>query len=199
MSRIVGAVTTAPATGRPRDSSIDDEVLRAALAELATKGYSGFSIAAVAQAAGTTRPAVYRRWPDKSALCVDAVARLAETSPPEPTGEPHADLVAELEDFAHCIRSAGALPIAGLMLGDEVDPGVRAVYLERVVAPRRARLRAILGAAIDQGLLDPHADLEVAGSFLTGSWYSFHIAGAPVPQGWARRVADLVWAACSVD
>jgi len=187
--------TTAPA-GRPRDTTIDAGVLDAALVELGSKGYSAFSIASVAEAAGTTRPAVYRRWKDKSALVVDAVARLAEVEPPPVSGDPYTDLVAELENFAHCISEAGALPLAGLMLSDTIDPQVRAAYLERVVGPRRQRLRAVLDSAVATGDLDAGADLEVAGSFLTGSWYSFHVAGRPVPADWAARVAALVWAAC---
>lgn len=189
--------TPAAATGRPRDAAIDADVLDAALAELGAKGLAAFSLAAVAEAAGTTRPAIYRRWKGKTDLVIDAVAKLAATDPPAPTGEPRADLVLELADFAHCIQAAGALPLAGLMLSDEVDPEVRAAYLERIVAPRRARLRAILAAGVAAGELDADADLEVAGSFLTGSWYAFHVAARPVPRDWPQRVADLVWAACA--
>lgn len=189
--------TEPAARGRPRDASIDDDVVDAALRELATGGYAGFSMSAVAEAAGTTRPALYRRWPDKQALIVAAVARLAETAPPPVTGEPFDDLVAELENFRHCIRAAGSLPLAGLMLGSEMDPDVRAAYLEQIVAPRRARIRALLREGIARGELDAAADLEVAGTFLTGSWYAFHVAGRRPPRDWAVRTAALVWAACS--
>lgn len=185
--------------GRPRDAAIDAGVLDAALGELAAKGYAGFSIASVAAAAGTTRPTVYRRWPDKTALVVDAVARLAAVDPPPVTGEPFTDLVAELEHFRHCIGEAAALPLAGLMLGDEVEPAVRDRYLERIVAPRRARLRAILLAGVEAGELAADADLAVAGTFLTGSWYSMAVARIDPPADWAERVARLVWRACGGD
>lgn len=184
----------APA-GRPRDASIDRCVLDATLGELSEKGYAGLSIASVAQAAGTTRPAIYRRWKDKSELVVDAVARLAEADVPTPTGDVRADVQAELENFAHCITEAGALPLAGMMLAGDLDPAVRNAYLERIVAPRRARLRSIFEKGLANGQIDADADLAVALSFLTGSWYSFTIAGTPIPDGWASRVTDLVLAA----
>lgn len=192
-------LTDAAGRGRPRDAEIDGCVLDAALAELAAKGYAAFSLTAVADAAGTTRPAVYRRWKGKAALVVDAVARLAEVDPPQLTGRPFDDLVAELEDFRHCITEAAALPLAGIMLGDDVEPALRRAYTERVVAPRRTRLRAALAAAVAAGDIAGDADLEVAGSFLTGSWYSFAVAGAAVPADWALRVARLVWRACGGD
>ena len=182
--------------GRPRDQAIDGSVLDAALAELATKGYAGFSLTSVAEAAGTTRPAVYRRWPDKVALVVDAIASLAQEDPPRPTGRAFEDLVAELQHFRRCITEVSALPVAGIMLGDDVDPAVRRTYVDQVVVPRRTRLRAVLTAAVRAGELSPDADLEIAGSLMTGSWYALAVAGATVPDDWAVRVARLVWTAC---
>jgi hypothetical protein len=89
-----------------------------------------------------------------------------------------------------------ALSVAGVMLGDDVDPALRRTYTEQVVVPRRTRLRAILAGAVESGELAADADLEIAGSLLTGSWYAFAVAGATAPQDWAERVARLVWTAC---
>jgi AcrR family transcriptional regulator len=185
-----------PQVGRPRDASIDEAVLEETLRQLACHGFTALSLASVAAGAGTTRPAIYRRWPDKESLVVDAIARLAQVAPPELTGDPFEDLVNELEHFRHCITLAGSLPVAGLMLGDGVDERVRATYREQIVAPRRSRIRAVLDAALTAGHLDPDADLLVASSFFTGSWYSLALVGTEPPDDWARRVATLVWRAC---
>ena len=182
--------------GRPRDTAIDEAVLTATLRQLARDGMGGLSLAAVAAEAGTNRPALYRRWKDKTELVVDAVAHLARVDPPTVTGDPFTDLVAELEHFRHCITEAGALPLVGLMLGEGGSREVRRRYAEEVVAPRRARIRACLTAAVDRGELSPDAELTIAASFLTGSWYSLALAGADVPDDWARRTATLVWRAC---
>jgi AcrR family transcriptional regulator len=182
--------------GRPRDPSIDDAVLDATLRRLALDGFAGLSIASVASDAGTSRPAVYRRWPDKESLVVDAIARLAEAEPPDTGGGLFEDLVAELEHFRHCITEAAALPLAGLMLGDDVSEALRAKYHDLVVAPRRSRIQACLERAIDDGSLDADADIAIAGTFLTGSWYALAVAGTTPPKDWARRTATLVWRAC---
>lgn len=182
--------------GRPRDTAIDAAVLEATLRLLARDGFTGLSLAAVAAEAGTTRPAIYRRWPDKTALVVDAIAHLAQVDPPEVSGEPFGDLVREVEHFRHCITDAGALAVVGLMLGDGVEQTVRRRYLEQIVAPRRGRIRRCLATARDRGELAADADLEIAGSFLTGSWYALAVAGAGPPDDWARRTVVLVWRAC---
>lgn len=183
--------------GRPRDVSIDDAVLGTALRQLARGGFSGLSLSAVAAEAGTSRPAIYRRWPDKESLVIDAIARLAQVAPPATGDDPFEDLVAELEHFRHCITEAAALPLAGLMLGDGVNDALRDKYDDLVVAPRRARIRSCLQRGIDGGALAADADLAIAGTFLTGSWYSLAIARVPAPEDWARRTATLVWRACA--
>lgn len=188
--------STVARSGRPRDPDINVAVLVTTRRHLAQHGLSGMSIAAIAADAGTTRPAVYRRWPSKLSLAVAAVIDLAEIDPPAPTDDPFDDLVAELEHFRHCITDASALALAGVMLQDGVDPQFRTEYREHLVVPRRARIRACLERGIQTGQLDPEADLVVASTFLTGSWYAFAIGGAPVPTDWARRVATLVWRAC---
>lgn len=182
--------------GRPRDAAIDDAVLDAALRQLARDGFSGLSLSAVAAEAGTSRPAIYRRWPDKESLVIDAIARLAGVAPPLAGEDPFEDLVAELEHFRHCITEAAALPLAGLMLGDGVNDALRDKYHDLVVAPRRARIRSCLQRGMDAGALDADADLTIAGTFLTGSWYALALARVPAPKDWARRTATLVWRAC---
>jgi AcrR family transcriptional regulator len=129
-------------------------------------------------------------------LAIAAVAALAEVDPPVPTGEPFADLVAELEHFRHCISEASSLPLAGIMLAEGTSEEIRATYRERLVRPRRARLRACFEAGVASGDLPEGADLDIAGSMLTGSWYAYALAGRPAPDDWAARVARAAWRAC---
>lgn len=63
----------ATVAGRPRDTRIDQAVLAATVALLEEVGYLRLSIAAVAERAGTTKPAIYRRWPTKAHLVHEAV------------------------------------------------------------------------------------------------------------------------------
>lgn len=181
--------------GRARDSSIDARVLTAAARQLSAYGYEAMSVAAVAEEAGTTRQALYRRWPGKAELSVAAMAAVAEELAQPESADPFADLVAELVDFQRGVSGPGRLSLVGTMLQDSVEPDVRARYRARVIAPRRARLRLILERAQRLGLIDADADLAVAVTLCTGSWYARALAGDPAPRGWPRRAATLVWRA----
>ncbi|WP_042906276.1 helix-turn-helix domain-containing protein, partial [Mycobacterium avium] len=78
--------------GRPRDPRIDAAVLRATVELLAETGYPGLLVSAIAQRAGTSKPAIYRRWPSKAHLVHEAVFPVsADTAIPD-TGSTADDL-----------------------------------------------------------------------------------------------------------
>src|SRR5215831_13382264 len=181
--------------GRARDPGIDARVLAAAHRHLSALGYEAMSVAAVAQEASTTRQALYRRWPDKASLAADALLAAAEPGPEVASADPLADLAAELADFQRGVSRPGRLSLAGTMLQDSTAPEARTRYQARVIAPRRRRIRAILERAQRLGLIDAGADLDVAVTMGTGSWYARALAGDDPPPGWPARTAALVWRA----
>jgi AcrR family transcriptional regulator len=195
---IEGRVQAVPhrGRGRARDPGIDARILAVAHRHLAAKGYEAMSLAAVAAEAGTTRQALYRRWPTKAALAADALkAADAGLGSEVATGDPRADLAAELASFQRGVSRPGRMSLVGTMLQDSTAPEARARYQAQVVAPRRARIRAILERAQALGLIDQDADLEVAVTMCTGSWYARALAGAPPPPNWPARTAALAWRA----
>jgi AcrR family transcriptional regulator len=181
--------------GRTRDPGIDARILAAARRELSAVGYEAMSLAAVAQKAGTTRQALYRRWTGKAALAAAALQAAADAGPEIASPDPLADLAAELADFQRGVSRPGRLSLVGTMLQDSTAPQLRARYQAEVIIPRRQRILAILRRAQRLGLIDPDADLEVAITLCTGSWYARALAGLPPPPDWPGRTAALVWRA----
>jgi AcrR family transcriptional regulator len=181
--------------GRTRDAQIDKRVLAVANRHLSSLGYEAMSLAAVAQEAGTTRQALYRRWPSKSELAADALLAAADEKTSAVSRNPLSDLVAELADFRRGVSMPGRLSLVGTMLQDGTAPEARARYQTKVIAPRRARLRNILERARDMNLIDADADLDVAVTLGTGSWYARALAGQEPPRNWPERTALLVWRA----
>ncbi|GGF95921.1 TetR family transcriptional regulator [Rhodococcoides trifolii] len=177
--------------GRARDTSIDDRILAVAARHLAEFGYDGMSVHGVAADAGTTRQALYRRWATKAELAAAVVAQIPRGDAPSDDGDPFLDLVSELGDFRSGVSRPGRMSLVGTMLQDGTDDDVRARYRERVVAPRRARIRAIL----ERGEVAADADLDIVVTMATGSWYARALAGEPVPDDWAERTAAAVWRA----
>jgi len=181
--------------GRARDPDIDARVLAVANRHLATHGYEAMSLTAVAHEAQTTRQALYRRWPTKASLAADTLHAAVDAGPDGPSEDPLADLVAELANFQRGVSRPGRLSLVGTMLQDNTAPEVLARYRAQVVAPRRGRIRAILDRARRLGLIDPDADIDVAVTLCTGSWYGRALAEPLPPPNWPARTAALVWRA----
>jgi AcrR family transcriptional regulator len=179
--------------GRPRDPDIDRAVLLAAQRHLAAHGYDAMSVAAVADEAGTTRQALYRRWPTKADLATAAIASLAQADVRLDTEDPYADLLAELTAYYVGVTRPNGISLVGSMLQDGTDSDLRDLYRSRVVAPRRTRLRHILDRATSAGLLADDADLDFAVAACTGIFYALHLTGRRIPKSWPERTAAFVW------
>lgn len=75
-----------PGAGRPRDPRIDAAILRATAGLLVEIGYSNLTMAAVAERAGTTKTALYRRWSSKAELVHEAAFPAVHTALQMPAG-----------------------------------------------------------------------------------------------------------------
>lgn len=93
--------------GRPRDPRIDAAILQAAAELVVEVGYANLSLAAVAERAGTTKTALYRRWPSKAELVHEA----AFSVPPNAVTEPPGDVAGDLQAMIRGARDAFTNPV----------------------------------------------------------------------------------------
>ncbi len=155
--------------GRPRDPKLDQALIDATLRLLADGGYSALTMEAVSAAAGVGKATLYRRWPGKEQLVVDAIATLAEP-PDAPAGAGVRDeLVALLEAIRRKSRSSLAGKIFPRLISASADnPELMRSYRRQVLAPRRLAFAAALQRGIDEGLVRPDVDLDYAIDLLVG-------------------------------
>lgn len=110
-------------TGRPRDTRIGGAVLDAAAELLAEVGYAEVTVAAIADRAGTSRPAVYRRWPSKAHLIHEATFRDSVTTAPLRTGSFAEDLRELVRRIAELLTTPLArIAVPGLIAEAATDP-----------------------------------------------------------------------------
>ncbi|MEM8745913.1 MAG: TetR/AcrR family transcriptional regulator [Actinomycetota bacterium] len=183
-------------TGRPRSAALDDAILTAARDVLVESGPNQLTFAEVAARAGTTRPALYRRFGDLDELAVAAVASFGAATTPKVTGHGLTDLVAELRSFRRGITTTHGIALAGAVLAETTSARVAEAYRASVVAPRRTRLRAILDRAAHDGTITAdERDRHQLVTMCTGSWYAHALAGERPPKDWPDRTALMVWTA----
>jgi AcrR family transcriptional regulator len=180
--------------GRPRDAELDERILAATRELLAVHGYQGLSIAAVAEAAGTTRPSVYLRFADKKDLATRAIAGMNVSDELQTSEDVQADLVAELRHFRTAVTRPNGMAFVGTVLAEEQHtPDLIAHFRARLVEPRRRRVGGVLERGMRSGVLRPGLDVDVVTTALIGSIYARYLATGDVPADWPERTVASVW------
>lgn len=147
--------------GRPRDPQIDAAVLDATLAVLGRSGYRGLTLEQVAREAGTTKPAIYRRWSGRQRLVLAALGqRLGEVRAPD-TGCTLCDLDECLKLFVAAFRRMPPDVIGSLFTECAGDRELRAAFMAALFDPPREAVRQTLERAHARGDLREDVDLEL--------------------------------------
>ena len=190
--------TQVPARGRPRSEKARKAVLDAAAELLLARGLSAVSMDAVAEQAGVSKATIYRWWPTKETLALDALfTDWAAARPyPQDTGSLRGDLRSLLRPW---VRLATSRPygrvIAALLAEAQTDPVFAAEYRQRVVDPRRDQARAVFGRAIERGEIPADTKVEVALDLLYGPLYHRLLHGhAPLDDRFTQDVIDMALA-----
>ncbi|MEV8515679.1 TetR/AcrR family transcriptional regulator [Dactylosporangium sp. NPDC051484] len=154
--------------GRPRSARVDEAIVEAVF-ELLGAGQSAdaVSIEAVAAKAGVGKATIYRRWPNKEALLIDAV--LAMKGPlPELRGESVRDDLVTLIAAMRNKRMARQGKVTACLMPELFkSPEMTRVY-QGVVEPHREVLRSVLHRGIASGELRADLDVELAVLVLAG-------------------------------
>jgi AcrR family transcriptional regulator len=185
-----------PQRGRPRSERARKAILEAAAELLLARGLSAVSMDAVAERAGVSKATIYRWWPTKETLALDALYNEWAAAPPLPrdTGSLRGDLLSLLRPWARLARSAPyGRVIAALLTESQTDPVFAAEYRQRFVEPRREQGRVIFHRAIGRGEISAGTKVEVALDLLYGSMYHRLLHGhASLSDTFVRDVVDTV-------
>ncbi|HSZ03732.1 MAG TPA: TetR/AcrR family transcriptional regulator [Solirubrobacteraceae bacterium] len=185
--------------GRPRSESSRRAILRAASELLLEHGLSSISMDAVAERARASKATIYRWWPSKELLTLDAIFSEWATLAPErcDTGSLTGDLHALMLPWARAISARPyARVIAALLAKVQSDPDFGREYHARLVRPRRAHAATVFAMAIERGEIAPDTDIEAALDLLYGPFYLRLLQGhAALDDRFTHTTVDHVVAA----
>jgi len=182
--------------GRPRSAATTRAILESAYHLMATTSASAATIEAIARHSGVSKMTIYKWWPSREALLIDAFLDHASAMLPL-TGEGpalprllgHAERYAAalLEEFgrvqlaviSECIASAGSAEL----------------FHERYIGVRRSAIAAIIAAGQEDGSVTAAAAPEMLFDAIYGSlFYRYVFRIAPLTPAYARELAAFVLA-----
>jgi AcrR family transcriptional regulator len=182
--------------GRPRSEKARQSILKAAADLLLARGLGAVSMDTVAEQAGVSKATIYRWWPTKETLALDALFVEWDSVRPAPvdTGPLREDLLSLIRPWVRLVSEQPyARVIAALINAAATDPEFARLYRERVVQPRREQAHAIFAHAIDRGEIPADTDIDVAIDLLYGPLYHRLLHGhAPLTELVGEQVIDML-------
>jgi AcrR family transcriptional regulator len=174
---------------------VDQAILHAASSLLAENGLKALTIEDVAARAGVGKASIYRRWPSKGTLALEAfVTEFLALQPPVDTGSLAGDMDASLCAWVHAVvgTSVGR-SIVGLIAEAQFDPDLAVAWRDGVVAKIRNQHRQTIERAIARGEIPKSSDVDVLIDLFYGPAYHRLLHGhLPLNEEFVHQVVVVV-------
>jgi AcrR family transcriptional regulator len=179
---------------RRRGAALEQAIFDAVLDEMKVVGLVGLTMEGIANRAHTGKAALYRRWSSVEDLVVDALDKtLPSTELPPDTGDVRADVADVLGRLVTVMNSTAGGALQCLMGELDRNPEFAATLHERVLAPRKTIMLAVLQRAADRGEIPQSAVTpmlcEVGPSLLL---HRLVAQGPPIDSAYVEAVIDEV-------
>ncbi|MER6034002.1 MULTISPECIES: TetR/AcrR family transcriptional regulator [unclassified Streptomyces] len=146
---------------RMRDLEARERILTTTLKMLGELGYSRLTIGGIAQEAGVGKATIYRSWPNKAALTLDAVRTQLPQIPVEETGDSEQEVIAVAETLAALYGSPRVRLVLPALVSDAAaDPELGRRLREELIEERKRQSTAVLQRAVDRGDMAKDADIS---------------------------------------
>jgi AcrR family transcriptional regulator len=183
------------APGRPRSESTHEAILQAANELLEENGFSGLTVEAIAASAGVAKTTIYRWWPNKGAVAMEAF--LAATSPkiafPE-TGSAINDVVTQMRTLIGVYNGVTGKIVSELIALGQSDPETLRNFVTGYLEPRRTAAKRILKDGMERGEIRGDVDPDILVDSLYGPIFHRMLSKhAPLTEEFAQGVADYVF------
>ncbi len=180
--------------GRRRCPLTHQNILGAARTLLDEIGFADLTIEGIAERAGVGKTTIYRRWPNKASLVLDAFIEVAHQAIPfADTGAVQEDLRLQIRRMVKLMNGTEGHTIAMLIGGAQADAELAEAFRSRWLAARREEARQIIQRGKKRGEIRAEIDPEVLLDALYGPLYFRLLIGhAPLTPGYADKLVSLV-------
>jgi len=181
--------------GRRRSERSHQAIITATRELLVERGYPDVTIEGIAARAGVGKQTIYRWWPSRAALVLEAYLSSADVVTPPAAGRTvRADVRALLGWLIAVLREpTGGHVVAGLVADIQHDVDLAEGFHRDVVPARREAMVAALKRGRARGEIRVDADLELAVDALHGAvFYRLLLSGEMLDDDFASRLADHV-------
>ena len=187
--------------GRPRSQAAEDAVVRAACDLMDEMCLREITAEAIAKRAGVSKATLYKWWPNKSHILVEAVlSRMTSIVQIPDTGSAFDDFSLVLRNFVdfHTQTAFGAT-VTQIFAEGLMDSDILQLYTDRYVLPRRELLKVIWARGVARGEIRPDTDGDLVLDMIYGPVIYRHLQQhAPINSDVAMGVLRLAFQGCGM-
>ncbi len=197
MARRISGAAEQPllsARERRRNAHTHQAILVATSQLLSEVGYTALTIEGVAARARVGKATVYRWWPTKGALVVEAIGAGLSTPSLIETGDLRQDLLTAIRSVVHTFARSPEGAVIPALAADLIhDPAMAEQFRAQIIRLRRSAVVDILRRAAARGDLPPDVDTELLLDVYAGAvFYRVLISGEPVTDMLAEQLVSLL-------
>lgn len=181
--------------GRPRSEKTKNAILSAAYDLLLENGFGAVTIDKIAERAGVSKATIYKWWPNKAAVIIDAFfdAAVVRLQVPD-TGSTIDDMIIQVNNLAKFLTSREGRVINEIIAEGQFDQKLAETYRIIYFKPRRLDSRHILERGISRGELKADLDIELVIDLIFGPlFYRLLITGDEVDEAFIKSMINYVF------
>ncbi len=167
--------------GRPRDPRVDQAAVTAALELLVEVGYAQLTVDRVAARAGVGKASLYRRWPDKVSMILEAVSRNPDRPSPLDTGSFREDMLQHLRNLVR-YRTIHSEAISAISSEALCNEQFGKAFRDGMTEPMLAGMSTIVERAVARGELPPTTDVALLASLAPALLWMQHLVTGDLPD-----------------
>jgi AcrR family transcriptional regulator len=181
-----------PKGGRPRSERLHRAILEATLDLVLEVGFRAVSVEAIAAKTGVGKTTIYRRWPNKAAVIMEAFIGLLGPASRFPENERAAErLRLQMQMTAKAFRGRVGALVKALMAEAQFDAELAKAFRENWTLPRRKLVFEVLEDAIVQGGVRADIDIEAAiDAFYAPLYYRLQMGTGAITEAYVDRIYE---------
>lgn len=178
---------------RRRGAELDSAIQAAVLELLAEHGPEAVTMDAVAAAARTSKPVLYRRWPDRRAAARHPAHGRVDVVPQPDTGSLRGDLLEVLRAWAQLFTGGSGPLMRSVITAVMTDPELEATFRADVLGMRKDEMSALIRRGIERGEVRADAPVELVRELgQSVLWHRLLITGDPIDDELVTQLVDEV-------
>lgn len=181
--------------GRQRSAVAEAAILKAAMELLSKRPLCQVTAEAIASRAGVSKATIYKWWPNKNLVALDAFGKFAEAELAIPdTGSARQDFTRQLADTIAFYKSPKGRMLCQFLAEGQSDAGFLELFRNRFLKPRRDSLLTIWRRGVKRGEIRPELDGELVLDLIFGPMiYRLLVGHGPLDEVQAAAIIDTIF------